>query len=116
MGITGLEPPHLHFGMEFAPGPNDPIWASLLAQSPHLAPALSPVTACLAIALQQGALDLQAEIESGLCGLADGVARWLVERRPRLQCGGNGVVPLQAAAVFTELARRLAVMLEASRV
>ena len=91
----------------FAPGPSDPIWADILATSPHLAPALSPVTAALAIAVQQGTLDLQAETESGFRGLADRVARWLVERRPRLQCGGNGVVPLQAATVFTVLARRL---------
>ena len=34
---------------------------------------------------------------------------WLVERRPRLQCGGNGVVPLQCAAVLTVLARRLGI-------
>lgn len=58
---------------------------------------------------KQGALDLSQEIESLVCGLADGVARWLVERRPRLQCGGNGVVPLQAAAVFRILARRLGI-------
>ena len=45
-----------------------------------------------------------------LRGLSDGVARWLVERRSRLQCGGNGVVPLQAAAVFTVLARRLGLL------
>lgn len=90
----------------FAPGPADPLWPYILSTSPNLAPALSPVTAGIALALSQGTFDLQAEIESGFRGLADGVARWLVERRPRLQIGGNGVVPLQAAAVFTELARR----------
>ena len=91
----------------FAPGPSDPSWPAILDSLPHLAPALSPVTAALAIALQQGTLDLQAEIEPQLCRFSDGVARWLVERRPRLQCGGNGVVPLQAAAVFRVLAEGL---------
>jgi site-specific DNA-cytosine methylase len=44
--------------------------------------------------------------------VVDGVARWMVERRARLQCGGNGVVPLQAAAVITELAERLGIWLK----
>lgn len=96
----------------FAPGPSDAAWFDILAANPHLAPALSPVTATLAIALQQGEIDFQAEIESRFCGLADGVARWLVERRPRLQCGGNGVVPLQAATVFTVLAKRIGLIQE----
>src|SRR5215469_2675031 len=52
----------------FAPGPSDPAWPDILRTSPHLAPALSPVTAAIALALQQGTLDLQAEIEPQLCG------------------------------------------------
>ena len=94
-------------GLLFAPGPSDPRWPYILAENPLLAPALSPVEVFLALALQQGALDVSAQVESEFCGLADGTARWLVERRPRLQLGGNGVVPLQCAAVLRELAQRL---------
>lgn len=89
----------------FAPGPADPLWLDILAENPYLAPALSPVTKFLVDALSQEERDFQAEIESGFRGLVDGMAGWLVERRPRLHIGGNGVVPLQAAAVFRKLAQ-----------
>lgn len=91
----------------FAPGPASEAWPAILAKRLDLAPALSPVEKAFAIAVQEGIDAAEAETESTLCRLADGVARWLVERRPRLQRCGNGVVPLQAAVAFAELTRRL---------
>ena len=70
----------------FAPGPSDPSWPDILRESPWLAPAT----------------------ESGVCGLADGLALVVDEsRRDQLRCIGNGVVPLQAAAAIVGLVRRL---------
>jgi len=101
-----IGPPDDRLG-QFAPGSASSDWPGILAAHPDLAPALSPIEKAIAIAVQEGIDPVQAETESGLCGLADGVARWLVQRRPRLQRGGNGVVPLQAAAAYAELKRRL---------
>lgn len=70
----------------FAPGPADPAWAETIRRRPHLAPAL----------------------ESGFCGVANGVAHRMDDSRAqRLKCCGNGVVAAQAAAAFVELYRRL---------
>lgn len=91
----------------FAPGPSDPRWPAILNESPLLAPALSPVEVFLALAIQPGAVTLQKEVEPQFRGLATRVASWLHERRVRLQADGNLVVPLQAAACFVELAKRL---------
>jgi hypothetical protein len=94
-------------GILFAPGPSSPLWPDILAASPHLAPALSIVEAALALAVQQGEIHDEAEIGSRFHGLVDGLARRVVERKSRLQCCGNGVVALCAAACFAELARRM---------
>lgn len=70
----------------FAPGPADPAWAEIIRRRPHLAPAL----------------------ESGFCGVANGVAHRMDDSRAqRLKCCGNGVVAAQAAAAFVALYRRL---------
>jgi DNA (cytosine-5)-methyltransferase 1 len=70
----------------FPPGPGDrDAWSRILKHPPHLAPA----------------------VESGVRLLADGLAVVVDESRAdQLRCAGNGVVPLQAAAAFVELARR----------
>jgi DNA (cytosine-5)-methyltransferase 1 len=74
-------------GELFAPGPADVRWPGIIAANPELAPA----------------------IESGVCGMVDGVAVQLDEHRAdRLRCGGNGVVALQAATAFVGLIRRAA--------
>lgn len=69
----------------FAPGPSSPHWRTIIAQSPHLSPA----------------------VESGFRVLVDGQPL-LVDamRADQLRCAGNGVVPAQAAAAFIELVRR----------
>lgn len=70
----------------FAPGPADPGWAEIIRRRLHLAPAL----------------------ESGFCGVANGVAHRMDDSRAqRLKCCGNGVVAAQAAAAFVALYRRL---------
>jgi hypothetical protein len=106
----------------FAPGPSSPLWPDILATSPRLAPALSPVTKLLAEGVREGwllrlagemaqGLDVSEETLAGVLRVANGSAarvdEWLRERRPRLQACGNGVVPLQAAVTFTVLADRL---------
>lgn len=71
--------------LTFAPGPRDPVWATILETWPHLAPAVEP----------------------GFCVLVDGVALALdAERASQLRCSGNGVVPIQAALAFAILAKR----------
>lgn len=82
--------PHGYAGLAgrsiFAPGPADPAWAEIIRHQPHLAPAL----------------------ESGLCGVVNGVAHRMDDSRAqRLKCCGNGVVAAQAAAAFVKLYRRL---------
>ncbi|HMO86840.1 MAG TPA: DNA cytosine methyltransferase [Lacipirellulaceae bacterium] len=68
----------------FAPGPSDDQWRDILDANPHLAPA----------------------IESSVRVLADGRSLVVDESRAdQLRCGGNGCVPLQAAAAFVELVR-----------
>lgn len=77
----------------FPPGPADADrWLDLLVRHPELRPAIS-----------------QAEIESALCGMADGLA-YLVDysRTDALRMLGNGIVPIQAAVAFTILAGRIA--------
>lgn len=75
----------------FAPGPADSRWADVLVRYPWLRPSIS-----------------QAEIESDLRNVADGLAALVVnERTGALRTLGNGVVPLQAAVAFVALARRL---------
>lgn len=70
----------------FPPGPADREgWAAILSERPELAPA----------------------IESGVRGMADGLA----PRVDRLRAAGNGVVPAVAALAFRTLARRLNVRL-----
>lgn len=72
--------------LRFAPGPADPIWPYILNDAQYLAPAIKP----------------------GLCVLADGRSLVVDESRAdQLRCGGNGVVPLQAAAAFVELVQRI---------
>ncbi len=69
----------------FAPGPLSTDWAGIIADSPHLAPA----------------------IESGLRMLVNGMAHVVDESRSdQLRQVGNGVVALQAASAFIQLARR----------
>lgn len=77
-------------GALFPPGPRDYRgWAEVLGQSINVAPALS-----------------EAEIESSLCGVVDGLARGVdIARTDRLRAGGNGVVPLQAAYAYSVLRR-----------
>jgi hypothetical protein len=70
----------------FAPGPRAPEWQRIIATSPWLAPA----------------------IESGVHGVADGVALVVDEsRRHQLRALGNGGVPLCSAVAWGTLARRL---------
>jgi len=72
----------------FAPGPADERWPDILAATPWLAPAFEP----------------------GIRVLADGSAAVVDEYRAhQLRCGGNGVVPLQAAAAIVELFRRIGI-------
>lgn len=83
-GVSGVSLPI------FAPGPSDPCWPDLLVRFPWLRPAIA-----------------QAEAESTLRGMADGLADLVVrDRTDALRAIGNGVVPLQAAAMFRELTRR----------
>ncbi len=75
----------------FAPGPADSRWNEVLVLNRWLRPSVS-----------------QAEVESPFCNLADGLADLVdVNRTDALRMLGNGVVPLQAAAAFTELLRRI---------
>lgn len=69
----------------FAPGPNDPRWPEILAQYPHLAPAIEP----------------------GFRYVVDGLARTLdASRADQLRAIGNGVVPLQGAVALRILLHR----------
>ena len=71
----------------FAPGPSDPQWPAILAERPHLAPA----------------------IVAGLRELAASESGVVVDesRADQLRCLGNQVVAAQAAAAFIELVRRI---------
>lgn len=70
----------------FAPGPSDSRWPAILERFPWLAPAT----------------------ESGVHGMVDGTALVVDESRTnQLRAGGNGAVPLAAAAAFVLLARRV---------
>lgn len=72
----------------FAPGPSDERWPGILAEWPHLAPAVEP----------------------GVRLLADGATACVDEHRAhQLRCGGNGVVPLQAACAIVTLFGRLGI-------
>lgn len=76
-------------GSIFAPGPADERWADIIKRWPFLAPA----------------------IESGVCGMADGLALVVDEfRTDQLREIGNGVVALTAACAYVELARRSGVI------
>lgn len=73
----------------FAPGPEDPIWGSIIDQFPWLSPATEP----------------------GVRLLADGMALLVDESRShQIREVGNGVVPLQAAAAIVTLVRRAGIM------
>jgi DNA (cytosine-5)-methyltransferase 1 len=76
---------------DFAPGPGaSELWRDLLVRNPELRPAIS-----------------QAEIESVIHNLADGLAAVLDgSRTDSLRACGNGVVPLQAAVALEILTRR----------
>jgi len=76
--------------MVFAPGPAHPIWNDVLVRDYGMRPALS-----------------QAEAESCFRRVADGMASPLDQRIDRLRACGNGVVPVQGAAAFRELVRRI---------
>ena len=84
-GVAGFKLP------VFAPGPGAAdLWREVLVRRPELRPAIS-----------------QAEAESCLHDVADGVAAALVgSRTDALRGCGNGVVALQAACAFTVLDRR----------
>lgn len=70
----------------FAPGPADPRWRDILAESPHLAPAVEP----------------------HVCRIPDGDAGWVDDSRAdKLRCIGNSVVAPCAAVAFIELMRRI---------
>lgn len=74
----------------FAPRPADPDWPALLVRFPWLRPSYS-----------------QAEAQSDLRDVADELAALVVDgRAAALRAGGNGVVDLQAAEAFIELAER----------
>ena len=104
----------------FAPGPSDPSWPAILESLPHLAPAMSAVERALALAVLEGwsfsewemaaGGDVSEEALARLRLLADGSAAWLAGRRDRLAQLGNAVVPLQCAAAFRELGRRLGIL------
>lgn len=69
----------------FAPGPGDPRWPGIIAESPWLAPATEP----------------------GVCFMVDGRSTILDSNRAdALRCGGNGVVSICAATALMELLRR----------
>ncbi|MGH6627616.1 MAG: DNA cytosine methyltransferase [Burkholderiaceae bacterium] len=69
----------------FAPGPADPAWAGIIAENPHLAPALEPT----------------------FRGVVNGLAFDMGDcRAARLKCVGNGVVALTAATAAVVLLRR----------
>lgn len=85
-GDEGRTTSELCHALLFAPGPADPRWGSILARNPGLAPSIEP----------------------GFCVLVDGLAVTLDESRAdQLRCAGNGVVALEAAAAFVELAERM---------
>lgn len=76
-------------GRAWPPGPAEhDEWRAIIASDPTLAPAVAP--------------------QRPIRGVVDGLARWVdVSRAARLRLCGNGVVPAQAGAAFTELFRRL---------
>ena len=78
----------------FPPGPGDiAAWLDVLVRKPWLRPAIS-----------------QAEAESALRDVADGLASLVVNQRTdALRAAGNGVVALQGALAFRLLARRIEV-------
>lgn len=72
-------------GNIFAPGPNSNDWRRILADHPHLAPAVEP----------------------NVCRVPYGLDAWVDDSRAdKLRCVGNGVVVLQAAIAFTVLLAR----------
>lgn len=85
----------------FAPSPNDPRWADIIASTPWLAPALS-------IEEQHDAAAAFAAAQPPLRGMADGLASELDydHRAQRLKCCGNGVVALCAATAAVVLLQR----------
>ena len=93
-------------GQPFPPGPADrEAWERILAVYPELAPAVvaeptNRKNRQVGISSRFGYAS-GAEIEPAVCRVADGMAY----RVDRLRACGNGVVPLQAAVAFIELAR-----------
>lgn len=108
----------------FAPGPNDPRWPEILRERPDLAPALCDFERFVLALRCADLLPLGVECTPKRVGkalrealstkeaksrfreLVDGLARRAGERTAALRVIGNGVVPLQAAAAFSVLARR----------
>ena len=87
----------------FPPGPGDAAaWGDTIATAPHLAPATS-IGDCFAWArdvAQAVEEQSQAQAQSALCRMADGLA----SRTRALRLLGNGVVPLAAAYAWRTLA------------
>lgn len=81
-----------NLGRPFPPGPAAlDEWRAILGIRPDLAPAIS---------------EAEAQTQSELCGLADGMGPML-DRVERLRAGGNGVVPLVAAYALIMLVASL---------
>lgn len=96
------------------PGPNErDAWARIIADAPHLAPALSSIDGAEIAGLQalvsMGAAGASPEAESEFRRMADDVAARLdTDRIDRLRMLGNGVDPLEAAYALRTLGARLA--------
>lgn len=96
------------------PGLNErDAWARIIADAPHLAPALSSIDGAEIAGLQalvsMGAAGASPEAESEFRRMADDMAARLdTDRIDRLRMLGNGVDPLEAAYALRTLGARLA--------
>lgn len=87
----------------FAPGPADPRWRDILADAPHLEPAVCRVDAGVAPELDPRRPALEFRVPTPAEYVASAL-RWRIDR---LRACGNGVVPLAAAYAWRTLAARL---------